>query len=244
MENVEVLWFDLGYTLVKQDRERHMRQYLYTNGYDVSHEFLEKAYHLADKKFMRKRHEYGEIFSIEFYKKYLSNLVKYLEIKLPPEKLIDCVLEKGKGKSSEWHCFEYTHETLGRLKNEGYILGLLSNWDENGRNIIKINELDKYFKYIIISSELGFEKPDKKIFEYALNLCKREAEKCLYIGDNFYDDVIGSSKVGMNSILINRFGSFGIEEIDHFVISGINELPEILKRKISIEHYQINRYEV
>jgi len=244
MVNVEVLWFDLGYTLIRQDRERHMKQYLYANGYDVSHEFLEKAYHLADKKFMRKRHEYGEIFSIEFYRKYLSNLVKYLEIKLPPEKLIDCVLENREGKISEWHCFEYTHETLKRLKKEGYSLGVLSNWDENGRMIIKNNDLDKYFDYIIISSEFGCEKPDKKIFEHALNVCSKEAEKCLYVGDNFYDDVIGSSKVGMNSILINRFGSFGIEEIDHFVISGINELPEILKKEISIEHYKINRYEV
>jgi len=244
MENVEVLWFDLGYTLVRQDREKQMKQYLYENGYNVSQDFLEKAYHLADKKFMRKKHEYGEMFSLEFYRKYLSNLIKYLEIKLTPEKLIDCVLNNKKNRKSTWSCFEFTHDTLSKLKEEGYTLGLLSNWDHTARKVLKENELEQYFDHIVISSEIDIEKPDIRIFEHAIKICGKGAERCLYIGDNFYDDVIGSSRVGMNSVLINRFGTFGIEEIEHFIISGINELPDLLKEDILIEHYRINRYEV
>ncbi len=244
MENVDMLWFDLGYTLVKQDREIKMRQYLSENGYDVSHDFLEKAYHLADKKFMRKRHEYGELFSLAFYRQYLSNLIKYLEIRLTPEALIDCVMENKKGKEAVWSCFDYTHDTLSELKREGYSLGLLSNWDDTARKVLMDNALDSYFDHIVISSEVGFQKPDSRIFEHALTQCGKEAENCLYIGDNFYDDVIGSSAVGMDSILINRFGTFGVEEIEHLIISGINELPDLLKEDICIEHYRINRYEV
>lgn len=51
----------------------------------------------------------------------------------------------------------------------------------------------------------------------------------MYVGDNYYDDVIGSSKVGMESCLINRFGNVGIEEIDSVrTISSVADLPRLL----------------
>ena len=36
----------------------------------------------------------------------------------------------------------------------------------------------------------------------------------MYVGDNYYDDCLGSRKVGMNALIINRFGSLGVEEIE------------------------------
>ena len=36
----------------------------------------------------------------------------------------------------------------------------------------------------------------------------------MYIGDNYYDDAVGSRKAGMQALILNRFGNMGVEEID------------------------------
>jgi putative hydrolase of the HAD superfamily len=53
-----------------------------------------------------------------------------------------------------------------------------------------------------------------------------EARRCIYVGDNYYDDCLGSRKVGMNTLIINRFGSLGVEEIDDCPV--IHRLSDIL----------------
>ena len=52
------------------------------------------------------------------------------------------------------------------------------------------------------------------------------ARDCIYIGDNYYDDAVGSRKVGMPALIINRFGTLGVEEIKDCPI--INDISEIL----------------
>ncbi len=47
----------------------------------------------------------------------------------------------------------------------------------------------------------------------------------MYVGDNYYDDCLGSRKVGMNALIINRFGSLGVEEIDDCTV--IRRLADI-----------------
>ena len=49
------------------------------------------------------------------------------------------------------------------------------------------------------------------------------------MGDNYYDDVVGCRKVGMRSLIVNRFGRLGTEEItDCDFITGLGELLALL----------------
>jgi len=41
-----------------------------------------------------------------------------------------------------------------------------------------------------------------------------DPRECIYIGDNYYDDAVGSREVGMQALILNRFGTLGVEEID------------------------------
>ena len=86
-----------------------------------------------------------------------------------------------------------------------------------------------YFDPIIISCEVGCNKPDPAIFNLALQTAAVDARNCIYIGDNYYDDALGSQKVGMPALIINRFGSLGTEEIkDCPIISDISEIFNFL----------------
>lgn len=231
MSEINRIWFDLGYTLIKQNREFLLHDYLKELGYNYPSEEIDKAYHYSDKLYMKNKRDYPEAFSYDFYRKYFSNLIRFLELYLSSDQLAYHIRQKKTEKALKWYCFNYTHGTLCELKKHGFSLGLISNWDLSARSVLKQNELTGYFDYIVISAEIGHEKPSREIFEHALELSGDNPENCLYIGDNYYDDVVGSSKVSMKSLLINRFGHFGIEEISHNVISGIHDLPRLLLNK-------------
>jgi putative hydrolase of the HAD superfamily len=86
-----------------------------------------------------------------------------------------------------------------------------------------------YFDHLVISCEVGCKKPDARIFNLALAKAGVNGRECLYVGDNYYDDALGSRKVGMQSLIINRFGLLGVEEItDCPIIKDISEIFDYL----------------
>ena len=51
----------------------------------------------------------------------------------------------------------------------------------------------------------------------------------MYIGDNYYDDAIGSAKAGIDCILVNPYGTLGMEEIKNIeIIPSVAELESVL----------------
>jgi putative hydrolase of the HAD superfamily len=118
---------------------------------------------------------------------------------------------------------------LAELRRRGFGLGVISNWDSSARSLLADHGLAEFFDPIVISSEVGSEKPAPEIFRIALERVGLPGEQCLYVGDNYYDDAVGCRKVGMRSLIINRFGRLGTEEItDCDFISGLGDLLVLL----------------
>lgn len=101
---------------------------------------------------------------------------------------------------SRWRLYDQTLETLAELKKRGYMLALLSNWDERLRSIVKGLELANYFEHVFISSEVGFEKPDPRIFQNAEKSMQVSADQILHVGDSIHHDVKGAEAVGWKVI--------------------------------------------
>ena len=128
-----------------------------------------------------------------------------------------------------WLPFDGVHEVLKALKRDSVGLGIISNWDDTARNVLNGTELNEYFDPIIISSEVNCKKPDPKIFELALDRAGVSAGECIYVGDNYYDDAVGSRAVGMQALILNRFGKLGVEEIlDCPIIEHISQISEYI----------------
>lgn len=225
---VRFIWFDLGYTLAYVNREEMYLEWLEENGISKSMEELVLAYHLADKYFMR---EYPGALgkkNEQVMHDYYRTLNSYLHIN--SEDLSEDSRTVGSSIILEWRPFEETILTLKKLKELGIGIGIISNWDETARDVLEKTRILPLMDEVIISSEVGIEKPDERIFLHALGLIDIPANECLYVGDNYYDDVIGSRKVGMDSVLINPFDKKGIEELpDILKISNINELLPTLE---------------
>lgn len=193
---------------------------LHAAGIDRPIKDITVAYHLADKYFMREfPGVLGKHFK-EYANKYEELMLEYLKVQ--PSTKIPNEDEESKLK---WTAFPETLPTLQKLKRAGFGIGLISNWDPSARDVLSQTGIDKYLDYAVISSEVKVEKPNEEIFYYGLKKADVSPEESLYIGDNYYDDVLGSQRVGMDSMLINPYGRLGIEEVkDVPIIRDVNAL--------------------
>lgn len=88
--------------------------------------------------------------------------------------------------------------------NGQYQLHIITNgFKEVQHTKIEQCGLQKYFDLIIISEDIGYNKPDVRIFREAENLGNTKKEECLMIGDNFNTDITGAKNAGWQSIWYN-----------------------------------------
>ncbi len=222
---VSFVWFDIGYTLLYMQRETTYQQSLRNFGVEVPLDDIEKEFHLTDKLFMR---EYPGFFLQPrevFMPAYLGIMNFRLGISLNVCELNACWESIKTRVNNYWLPFEGVGDVLAALKRKSIGLGIISNWDCTARDILRAAGLIDYFDHIIISCEANCSKPEPAIFNLAMQTAAVGARDCIYVGDNYYDDAVGSQKVGMPALIINRFGSMGIEEIkDCPVIGDISEI--------------------
>ena len=222
---VSFVWFDIGYTLLFMQREVTYKQALKEFGHKVALEDIEREFHLTDKLFMR---EYPGIFLEPrkvFMPSYLGIMNYRLGLSLDVCELDACWEEIKQNTDPYWLPFEGVKEVLEELKRRSIGMGIISNWDWTAREVLTAAGLIDYFDPIVISCEVDCMKPESRIFELALEKVDISARQCLYIGDNYYDDALGSRKVGMQVLIINRFGKLGVEEIeDCSVIRRLSDL--------------------
>ena len=123
--------------------------------------------------------------------------------------------------------FPHAHETLAYLK-ERYTLHLISNgFKESSEMKIGKTNIGGYFQHIIISENVGVNKPDKAIFEHALALAGAEKHHSLMIGDSLEADVYGALNFGMDAIYFNPFKAAKPDDVP-VQVHHLKELLELL----------------
>ena len=123
--------------------------------------------------------------------------------------------------------FPFTHETLAYLKSK-YTLHIITNGFRESQEIkITASNLNPYFSEVITSECTGFAKPDKRIFQHALERANCTAGNCLMVGDNLEADILGAQNAGLDQVFFNP------EQRPHplkvtYEISCLSELQRIL----------------
>ncbi len=223
------IWFDLGYTLLYLKREDNFQEILESLGLKASIPDIRRAFHLTDKLFMRK---YPGILGKNkgFYMPiYLGNMLYMLNLRTDICPLYEAWKKKLENPLNVWIPFKFVKGELEKLRASGFRLGVISNWDKTAIPILDLHGLTLLFDNIIISSAVGIEKPEAGIFKIALEDAAVSAEESLYVGDNYYDDGVGSKKAGMDFVIINRLGTLGVEELrDCPIIPDITHLEEFI----------------
>lgn len=91
---------------------------------------------------------------------------------------------------------------------------------------ISNTNLNSCFDKIIISEEVGFSKPDERIFELALNELKVRPEDVLFVGDDLQKDIAGCQNVNIKGIWFNPLMIKNSTDIKPY--DEINSLDQLL----------------
>ncbi len=116
--------------------------------------------------------------------------------------------------------------TLETLQAAGFAMGVASNRGKPYDEQIASLGLDKYFAFALAAGSIQSWKPDPEIFLHALNLLGVSPQQTLYVGDNYFADVIGARRAGLHPVLIDPEGVF--PDADCPVICSIGELLPLL----------------
>jgi len=128
-------------------------------------------------------------------------------------------------------------EVLTELKGRGYKLGVMTNTvtsrEEHVRMALRRIDIEKYFDVILTSVDVGFNKPDERIFLAALKAVNVKPEEAVMVGNRISADIVGGNRIGMKTILFkwNKRYSEKItsaEEQPTRTINSLKELPKIL----------------
>ena len=98
--------------------------------------------------------------------------------------------------TSHWHIFPDAYPTLSALRERGLTLGAVSNWVWNLPELLHALDLVRHFDFIAASSRIGFEKPNPRIFEWALEQAKADPGEVIHVGDHLVADIEGARGVG------------------------------------------------
>ncbi len=137
-----------------------------------------------------------------------------------------------------WKLPRDTHSTLEKLKGMGFRFGLISNAADadNVHRQLEKHGLDKTFEQTLISAELDLRKPDKRIFEMALEFFSVPASRALMIGDTLEADILGAQNAGIASVWITHWADTLENRANQGKykptqkIRSLESLPRLLKR--------------
>lgn len=123
----------------------------------------------------------------------------------------------------------YAREALEYLRPR-YRLYILSNgFTELQARKMQSAGIDHYFDGVVLSEDIGVNKPDPAIFEHALRVAGVSKAETLMIGDNFEVDIEGAQQVGIDQVFYNvgRL-ALGDKRPPTYTIESLLELKDIL----------------
>lgn len=203
-QEIQWLFFDIGSTLVDEDKAYEARIKTAISGKKISYQlFYDKmlSYFKENKK--------GDLEALNFYG-----------------------LERPAWRTDLETLYPQTKEILDQLGQE-YKLGIIANQLPGLEERLKDFGILDYFSAIFSSADLGLAKPDPAIFRLALQKTNCLPQQAIMIGDRLDNDIVPARRIGMKTIWIKQgFGRLAqvknLEEGADWTVEKLTDLLPIL----------------
>ena len=121
--------------------------------------------------------------------------------------------------------FDDVLPSLRSLKDLGLALGLISNINRTGPDLLNSLGLEGVLDSAITSREAGAEKPHAPIFQAALRQLGTSPAETVHVGDQYASDIVGALGAGMRPVLIDRYGT--AEPVED--VPSVSSLTEVVR---------------
>ena len=103
-----------------------------------------------------------------------------------------------------WRLVPDAEPTLATLRERGFAIAVLSNWDERLRATLDGLGVLARIDALVVSAEVGVEKPDPRIFAIACERLGVAPHELVHVGDDDDDDLVGARAAGCSALHVDR----------------------------------------
>jgi|SRR5579872_256435 len=223
MQNVKVIFFDVGNTLLFPNRARMLAPLA-----SEHHPTLEQWQALErktkaefDREMQSGRVDHG------FWRIFHTFLLDGLDgADLGRQDLLR-ELVKNTQDSTNWdQILPGTRQALDRIASL-YRIAVISNADGGIASVLSHCGIADCFETITDSGIVGFEKPRREIFDTALQAMNAHSSECLYVGDVYSVDYLGATGAGMQAVLFDVAATYETRKVPR--VGSLQELERWLE---------------
>jgi len=233
MRSCEAVVFDCADTLLRLDPSREVifRDAAAEEGVDLQLSDIAHAYELVDFALKMKSSELKSFRAkSEFYRTYNAGLCAALGIRQSLERLNSVLIQRF-SERRRWIAFEDAADTL-RVIGERVPVHVLANWDKGLDHVMRHAGLRELVHDVAASEILGAEKPDRACFDAFCTRNALNANRLIYVGNEYIADVIGAREAGMTPVLLDR--NDRLPTADCLRIRALGDLIPLFSRLSSV----------
>lgn len=120
-----------------------------------------------------------------------------------------------------------------------YKIGIIANQSLGSKERLETFGILKYIDVVVASAEEGVAKPDKRIFEIALQQAGCKLEEAVMVGDRLDNDIVPANEIGMYTIWIkqgNWKDACPTEELEQpdMTVENLSELCEMIPLPLNL----------
>lgn len=123
-----------------------------------------------------------------------------------------------------YHIFDGTIDFLNKIKNDYELIIVTNGKKETQVSRLALSGIDKYFKHIFISEEVGYKKPQIEFFNHVEKSIENfDKTKAIIIGDSLTSDIQGGINYGIKTCFFNNEKK-NVEHSADYMIDSFEEI--------------------
>jgi putative hydrolase of the HAD superfamily len=240
--DIRAVAFDVNGTLVRIQTEDGMEQifrsaahFLTYQGIDLHrHQVRDLYFQIMKEQQRASSEEYPEFDAVGIWRSIIERHLTDFTRSLPGEKLQQMPLflaEMSRGISRcRLRLYPQVREVLDVLRDRYPLAVVTDAQSAYARGELhKVGLLD-YFDPIIVSGDHGYRKPDRRLFQFALDGMGVAAENALYVGNDMHRDIFGAREVGMKTVMFDsdQGAKVHLDCVPDYTITDFRDLLKIL----------------
>jgi putative hydrolase of the HAD superfamily len=212
--NIQAILFDINGTLIdiqtdegSEEIYRGISHFLTYQGIYIHRwEVRDEYFRLMEEQRRASGEAFPEFDAVELWRQFLRRRPEACH-SMPPEKLRwmpNFLAEMYRGVSRlRLQLYPEVKSVLDELGQRFKLAALSDAQSAWALPEMRAVGIEGYFQPIIVSGDLGFRKPDKRIFEAALNGLDLPPENVLFVGNDMYRDIYGAKQFGMKTVFFS-----------------------------------------
>ncbi len=242
--DIRAIAFDVNGTLIRIQTEdgdeqifRSAAHFLTYQGIDLHRDQIRDLYFQTMKEQLRASpEEYPEFDAVGIWRNIIDGHMTDFTRALPAGKLRQMPLflaEIARGIARQrLGLYPSVREVLDVLRGRYPLAVVTDAQSANARGELHKVGLLGYFDPVVVSGDHGYRKPDRRLFQFALDGMDVAAGNALYVGNDMYRDIYGAREAGMRTVMFDsdQGTKAHLDCVPDHTITDFRDLLQILDR--------------